>query len=146
MLYTDAPEDEYRRSDVAELKIDAGKLGVKSIIQEAERLSRLQQIELPDVLFTGLTPNTIEKYAQRVMAEAPSELRRHPSEVRYTLLACFCRQRGQQVTDNLVRLLIQIMHKMNSRAETKVKETFIDDVIRVSGKQRLLYKLEQARH
>ncbi len=144
LLYTADPEDEYRRSDVAELKVDAGKLGVKSIIQEAERLSVLQQVELPDDLFTGLMPNIIEKYAQRVIAEAPSELRRHPSAVRYTLLACFCWQRQQQVTDNLVRLLIQIIHKMNTRAETKVKKTFIEDVIRVSGKQQLLYKLAQA--
>ena len=144
LLATDDPEDEYRRSDVAELKMDAGKLGVKSIMQEAERLSRLQQVELPDDLFTGLTPNLIEKYAQRVMAEAPRELRRHPATVRYTLLACFCWQRRQQVTDNLVRLLIQIIHRMNTRAETKVKKTFIADVVRVTGKQQLLYKLAQA--
>lgn len=144
LLYTDDPEDEYRRSDVADLKIDAGKLGVKSIVQEAERLSRLQQVDLPDDLFSGLTPSIVEKYAQRVIAEAPSELRRHPSVVRYMLLACFCWQRRQQVTDNLVRLLIQIIHRMNTHAETKVKQTFIEDVVRVSGKQQLLYKMAEA--
>lgn len=144
LLDTADPEDEYRRSDVAELKLDAGKLGVKSILRETERLFRLQQVKLPDDLFADLTPTIIEKYAQRVIAEAPSELRRHPSAVRYTLLACFCWQRRQQVTDNLVRLLIQIIHRMNTRAETKVKRTFIEDVVRVTGKQRLLYKLAQA--
>jgi TnpA family transposase len=144
LLHTDHSEDEYRRSDVAELKMDGGRLGVKSILQETERLSRLQQVELPDDLLADLTPTIIEKYAQRVMAEAPRELRRHPSTVRYTLLACFCWQQRQQVTDSLVQLLIQIIHRMNSRAETKVKKTFIEDVVRVSGKQHLLYKLAQA--
>jgi hypothetical protein len=144
LLHTDQSEDEYRRSDVAELKIDGGKLGVKSILQETERLSQLRQVELPDDLFADLTPTIIEKYAQRVMAEAPRELRRHPSTVRYTLLACFCWQQRRQVTDSLVQLLIQIIHRMNTRAETKVKKTFIEDVVRVSGKQHLLYKLAQA--
>jgi hypothetical protein len=144
LLDTDDPEEDYSRSEVAELKMDAGKLGVKSILQEAERLSRFQQIQLPDDLFTGLKPNLIEKYAQRVMAEAPSELRRHPAPVRYTLLACFCWQRQQQVTDNLIRLLIQIIHRMNTHAETKVKKTFIADVVQVTGKQQLLYQLAEA--
>ncbi len=144
LVYTDDAEGEYRRSDIAELKMDAGKLGVKGILQEIERLSRLQQVELPDDLLAELTPNIIGRYAQRVLAEAPRELRRHPSAVRYTLLACFCWQRRQQVTDNVVRLLIQIIHRMNTRAETKVKKTFIEDVVRVTGKHQLLYQLAQA--
>jgi TnpA family transposase len=145
LLYTDDSEqDAYRRTEIAVLKMDAGKLGVKSILQEVQRLDRLQQVKLPDDLFTDLTPNVIERYAQRVMAEAPSELRRHPSAVRYTLLACFCWQQRKQVTDSLVQLLIQIIHRMNTRAETKVKKTFIEDVVRVTGKQHLLYKMAQA--
>lgn len=140
----DAEHNVYHRSDLAGLKRDAGKLGLKSILQEVARLDRLQHIELPDDLLVNLTPSVIEKYAQRVLAEAPSELRRHPPAVRYTLLACFCWQRRHQVTDNLVRLLIQIIHRMNTRAETKVKKTFIEDVVRVTGKQRLLYKMAEA--
>jgi len=144
LLYTEDSVDEYRRSEIAELKMDAGKLGLKSIMQEAERLARLQQVELPEEVFAALRPTLIEKYAQRVMAEPPRELRRHSSAVRYSLLACFCWQRRRQVTDNLVRLLIQIIHRMNTRAETKVKKAFIEDVVRVTGKQHLLYKLAQA--
>ncbi len=140
----DAEQAAYHRSDVAGLKMDAGKLGVKSILQEVARLERLQQIELADDLFIKLTPKVIDKYSQRVLAEAPSEVRRHPAPVRHTLLACFCWQRRQQVTDNLVRLLIQIIHRMNTRAETKVKKTVIEEVVRVSGKQQLLYKMAAA--
>ena len=43
--------------------MDAGKLGVKSILREVERLERLQQVELPYDLFTALTTPVIEKYA-----------------------------------------------------------------------------------
>lgn len=145
LLYADDSEqDTYHRSNMTELKMDAGKLGVKSILREVERLERLQQVRLPHDLFSALTAPVIEKYAQRVMAEAPRELRRHPTAVRYTLLACFCWQRQQNITDNLIWQLIQIIHRMNSRAETKVNQRFIADVVRVTGKQRLLYKIAQA--
>lgn len=145
LLYT--PESEqagYARSVIASLKVDAGKLGLKSILQEVRRLERLQQVELPDDLFVDLTPSIVDQYAQRVMAEAPSELRRHPAAVRYALLACFCWRQRQQVTDNLVRFLIQIIHRMNTRAETTVKKQFIEDVVRVTGKHQLLYKMAEA--
>jgi TnpA family transposase len=137
-------EEPGQHSAFAGLKRDAGKLGVRTLLQEVERLEQLQQIALPDDLFAHLTPSVLERYAQQAAAEAPSKLRRHPAAIRYTLLACFCWQRRRQVTDNLVRLLIQIIHRMNTRAETKVTKTYIADVVRVRGKQRLLYKMAEA--
>src|SRR5690606_33395892 len=50
----DTPESEqagYARSVIARLKVDAGKLGLKSLLQEVRRLEQLQQVELPDDLF-----------------------------------------------------------------------------------------------
>jgi hypothetical protein len=50
-----------------------------------------------------------EQYRQRASVEPPRELRRHPDPIRYTLVAAFCWLRSQEITDNLVELLIQIV-------------------------------------
>ena len=49
-----------------------------------------------------------------------------------------------QELGHTVVFLIQIIHRMNTRAETKVNKRFIEDVVRVTGKQQLLYKMAEA--
>lgn len=59
-------------------------------------------------------------YHQRAVAEELYELRRHPDDIRYTLVAAYCYLRRQEITDNLVELLIDIVHAIGARAEKKV--------------------------
>ena len=40
---------------------------------------------------------------------------------RYTLLAVLCYLRSQEITDNLVDLLIQLVHRIGARAEKRVE-------------------------
>ena len=48
------------------------------------------------------------------------ELRRHPETIRYTLLSAFFWIRQREITDNLIELLIQIIHKISVIAERKI--------------------------
>lgn len=71
---------------------------------------------LPD-LFLGVPPKMIRTYRQCAISEDIRELRRHPDHIRYTLLAAFFWCRGGEITDNLVELIIQIVHRIGARAE-----------------------------
>jgi TnpA family transposase len=73
-----------------------------------------------------------------------SEIRRHPPQVRYSLLAAFCTIRAEEITDTLVELLIAVIHKMGSRAKHIVNKEVINDIKRVQGKNRLLYEVASA--
>jgi hypothetical protein len=75
--------------------------------------------------------------------EAPSTLRAHPEAIRLTLLAALCWCRLQEVTDELVTLLIALVHRMGARAERRVERQYIDDLKRVAGKTALLYKVAE---
>ena len=61
-----------------------------------------------------------------------------------TLLAALVFQRTQEVTDALVTLLIQIVHRIGKRAERRVETAYINDLKRVAGKTRILYRIADA--
>ena len=77
-------------------------------------------------------------------AEEPYELRRHPLALRATLLAAYCHLRGQEITDNLVDLLIDTVHRIGAKAEERIERELIEDLKRVAGKNNLLFQLAEA--
>lgn len=70
-----------------------------------------------------------------------TQLRRHPDPARLTWLAAFIYLRARSLTDDLVDLLIETIHRIGARAERKVERELLDALKRVSGKQNLLFEL-----
>ena len=61
-----------------------------------------------------------------------------------TWLAAFVHLRGRTLTDDLVDILIETIHRIGARAERRVDRELLDDLKRVSGKQNLLFDLAGA--
>jgi hypothetical protein len=59
------------------------------------------------------------------------------------LVAAFCWQRQHEIIDGLIDLLIQIVHKIGTRAETRVERELLDDIRRVHGKTNVLFRLAE---
>ena len=148
LLRTDgALEDEQsqlQQSDFNVLKTDPGRTSLDSILKEAQKLNCIRQLGLPSNLFALVSPKVVYHYRRRASAEPPRELRRHPDPIRYTLVAAFCWQRSQEITDSLVELLIQIIHRIGINAERRVDKELIDDFKRVNGKSHLLFRIAEA--
>jgi TnpA family transposase len=132
------------RSELAAVKDDAGAVSVETVLDEIAKLQQLRALNLPEGLFRSVPAKLVTHYRQRAASEPPRELRRHPPEVRYTLLAALCWQRQQEITDSLVELLIRIAHRVGVRAEEKVDIELLKFAKKVVGKARLLYKLAKA--
>jgi hypothetical protein len=126
------------------LKADMGAATVETLQQEAFKLEQLRQLKLPMDLFNGIPGKVLQIYKRRVNVEAPSLLRRHPNARRYTLLTAFCQLRQQEITDRLVDLLIQTVHRLGARAEQRVERELLRDFKQVNSKTQLLYKLATA--
>ena len=105
---------------------------------------RIRQLGLPLTLFALVPPKIVHHYRRRASTEPPRELRRHPAAIRYTLIAAFCWQRSQEITDSLVELLVQIIHRLSINAERRVEKELIDDFKRVDGKPHLLFRIAEA--
>ncbi|MEA2231442.1 MAG: hypothetical protein QOD83_1258 [Solirubrobacteraceae bacterium] len=67
-----------------------------------------------------------------------------PQPIRLTLLAVLCWSRTAEITDSLVDLLIEGVHKIRAHAENRVEKELVRDLKRVRGKQGLLFPRAQA--
>jgi TnpA family transposase len=126
------------------IKADPGKVGIDSVKQVASRLNLVRQIEIPEDLFKGVQPKLIERYAKRAVVEEPFELRRHPEALKITLLVAFLHRRSEGLTDHLVDLLVEIVHKMGKKAERRIEDGIGEMLQKATGKMVKLYKMAKA--
>ncbi len=133
-----------KMSDFAFLKTDPGAVGLDSFLTEIKKLKLIRAVGLPLDLFTGISEKLLKTYRNRASTEFPYDLRRHKDAIRYTLMAAFCIQRSQEITDNLVELLNQIIHRIDTRAVRRVNQELIDEFKTVSGKTGLLFRIAEA--
>lgn len=140
----DESEIDYSTEDTlsfSELRSDPGRIGLDSIFREVTKLKTIQQLGLPHDLFKTIPQKVLKKYKLRAVSEKIGELRRHPQNMRYTILAAFFWLRCREITDNLIELLIQIIHRIGVRAERKVEKELINDFRRVNGKTNILFQM-----
>jgi hypothetical protein len=138
------PGQEPGRAPLHELREGPGPGSLKSVGKEIGKLNRIRALRLPPDLFVTLSLPIVRSYYQRVLAEEPHELRRHPEPLRATLLAAYCYLRSQAITDHLVDLLIDTVHRIGAKAERRVERELIEDLKRITGKTGLLYRLAEA--
>lgn len=134
----DAVEGGFEASAFAELKIGSGRATLKSAEREVARLQCIDALQLPEDLFSDAAQKLVQTYRRRAGAEPPRELRNHSEPVRYTLVAAFAWQRHREVIDGLAELLIQIVHKIDVRAERRVVQVLVQDIRAVRGKGTVL--------
>jgi len=133
----------FKPSDLAFLKTDPGPVGLSSFFSEIEKLKRIRAVGLATDLFKDISPKLIQTYRQRAATEYPYDLRQHPAAIRYTLMAAFCIQHSQEITDNLIELLIQIIQRIGTRAERRINKELVDDFKQVTGKTNLLFRIAE---
>ncbi|GMU26342.1 MAG: hypothetical protein AMXMBFR16_12470 [Candidatus Uhrbacteria bacterium] len=148
-LLTDAddaePQEEGTKAiTIQDLRTGPGRVGLESLLYEIKKLRRIRQLGLPPTLFHHVSPKVLHIYRQRAAVESPSALRAHPQAIRATLVAALCWERGQEITDTLADLLIQIVHRISTRAEHKVEVELLQDLKRVTGKNTLLFQIAEA--
>ncbi|MFB8395114.1 DUF4158 domain-containing protein [Streptomyces yangpuensis] len=127
-----------------ELKADPAGLGLESLLGEITKLERVRRLQLPPELFADVSEKQVAAWRARASKEYPSDLRAMKPQMRYTLLATLCHVRQTEITDPLVDLFIQLVAKINTRAEKKVEGEFVKELKRVRGKEGILLRLAEA--
>jgi hypothetical protein len=132
-----------KTSDFAFLKTDPGPVGLETFLTEIEKLKRIRIIDLPPDLFEEISPKLIKNYRNRAATETPYHLRQHPPAIRYTLMAAFFVERTQEITDNLIELLITIIKRIGTRAERRINKELVADFQLVTGKTNILFRIAE---
>ncbi|MEP6462278.1 MAG: DUF4158 domain-containing protein, partial [Frankiaceae bacterium] len=138
------PAGSAERGLLAELKTDPGRASLETLLAEIDKLARVRGLGLPVDLFTGATDTLVLAWRSRAAQEYPSDLRARPPQVRLTLLATLCFSRTSEITDTLIELFLDVVHKIGTRAERRVETELRDDLRRVRGKEAILFRLAEA--
>ncbi len=132
-----------KASDFAFLKTDPGAVGLDSFLTEIKKLKLIRTVGLPADLFSETSTKLVKTYRQRAATESPNDIRRHKDAIRYTLMAAFCIQRSQEITDSLIEILTTIIKRIDNRAEKRINQELIEEFKKVSGKTGLLYRIAE---
>jgi len=142
---TGAEDDDGPDESVLTLvKSDPGNVSLESMLTEVNKLRAVRAIDLPAGLFADVAPKVLAGWRTRASVESPSHLRAHAVELRLTLLAALLHAREREITDILVDLLISTVHRINARADRRVKDELVNAFKRVSGKETLLFSIAEA--
>lgn len=126
---------------LTELKRSPGSIGVKSALEETQKLKTIQGFHLPQKLTDQIFPKVLRKYYQRAVSQSIWEFKRQPQEIRYALLALLLDVRRKVITDDLIELLIQITHKIKINSEKKIEKTLVKEIHKVYGKEKILFDM-----
>jgi TnpA family transposase len=126
-----------------ELKADPGPVSLESVLTTAERLSFIRGLRLPASIVGCAGTPLLTELRRRVAHETGWEMRRHPASRRLGLYAIFLAHREREITDGLVDLLVEVVHKFSVKAERKIEAALAKDFQKVHGKTRLLARIAE---
>ena len=123
------------------LKQDIPGAKLKNVAHAIEKITCLNKLALPKEILANLSPKLLNKYYVRVLTEHPYNIRRHDPAIRYALFSLFCYSRSRLLTDGLSDLLLKLIHKIRTSAESFVDKKILSEVKRVDGKFDILCSL-----
>ena len=126
------------------LKDDVGAASLQSVLGACDRLEFVEGLDLPTERLGGVDPAWVALLSRRVAGETASEMRRHSETRRLGLYALYLMDRRRTMIDGLVDLLLEIVHRLQTRSRRKVIGAIARDIKRVHGKERLLFDIAEA--
>jgi hypothetical protein len=126
------------------IKTSAGDVSLKTMRDEIAKLEAVRAFALPAGLFADVAVKVVAEWRHLVFIESPSHVRRRSEPVQAVMLAALLVSRPQEITDQLVLLLISTINRIGLRAEKKVFRQLAAEFTRVNGKENLLLKVADA--
>jgi TnpA family transposase len=71
-------------------------------------------------------------------------LRAHPDYIRYALLASFVHLRIGDITDDIIKMFMDMIHRMDVQSEEELDRRLLSDLKKVEGKVQMLFRIAHA--
>ncbi len=126
------------------LKAAPGKPGVDNFHKELQKLATLRAAGVTEALFNGLPWSLLQLLKRRAANETASEMRDHPAPIRAALMACYLFVRSTEVTDDVTRMALALIHRLDTRSEKQIHRELLADLKRVDGKMQILSRVAEA--
>jgi TnpA family transposase len=132
------------QSAFEQLKTEPSAPGIKPLQHEIAKLQTLRALGLPADAVADLPWKVLQLLKRRAQNDHASKMREHPSTIRYALLACFVHLRTMEVVDDVVRMTLEIIRRIDTQTEKHLQKELLRDIKRVAGKVQLLYRVAEA--
>jgi hypothetical protein len=107
MIEMDDPGEHLDERDVpAWVNADSGRLSLNTMLDEITELEAIRTLQPPDDSLGDVARTVIAAWRARAAVQAASHLRELASKVRWSVVAALLVLRQQEITGNLVELLI----------------------------------------
>ncbi|HEX2242791.1 MAG TPA: DUF4158 domain-containing protein, partial [Gammaproteobacteria bacterium] len=126
------------------LKPDPSAPGVDNLKKEVEKLQQLRGIGITADDLTDVPAKARHILSRRAKNERAGEMRSHPAPIRHTLMACFIHVRMTEVTDDIARMMLELIHKIERQTEKQLNRELLQDLTRVEGKLQILFRIAEA--
>lgn len=126
------------------LKASPGRPGMDNFHKELHKLATLRASGVSGDLFTGLPWKLLQLLKRRAANETASEMRDHPAPIRDALMACYLFVRSTEVTDDVTRMALALIHRLDTRSEKLIHRELLADLKRVDGKMQILSRVAEA--
>ena len=124
------------------LKSPPGKLGMKTILAEIKKLEHIREFQIDETRhFPGVSPKVLQQLKNRARGEDAFQMRRHPLPIRITLFAALLYGREMEVTDNIVRIFLDLIQRLKNKADRTLEQEVAGDTRKVHRKQQLLFRI-----
>jgi TnpA family transposase len=137
-------ESDASQSVFDQLKAAPSTPGVKNLQHELTKLQTLRGLGVPVAAFVGIPEKVLQLLKRRAANERAGEMRAHPPAIRYALLACFVHVHTMDVIDDAVRMILDVIRRIDTQTEKHFEKTLLQDIKRVTGKVQLLYRIAEA--
>ena len=126
------------------IKADPGQPDLDNILLMARRLGFVKSLALPVSAMPDPGDPFMRVLRRRVGNETAWRMRQHPDDRRYVLYALFLAHRERELTDGLIDLLVEIVHRIASKSRQRVIKSFTREIERVHGKEGILVRIAEA--
>lgn len=127
------------------MKANPGKSGLKCILREIERLRFIMEFGIEaDLHLRDIPDETLRQLRNRAAPEGAHQMKRHPPEVRYALMAALLHYRRMEVTDAVIGVFLQLVRRMEKKADRTLEKEEVRDIEKVYQKRQILYKVAVA--
>ena len=126
------------------LRSRPGKLGVKTLLGEVDKLTHLREFGLDEVHLGDVSEAVLDAIASRALSENTERMKRHPIAVRDGLLVGLCWKLRQRITDRLVRTFMDLVHRCDKKADKAVKNDIVREPRKAFNARLWLRKVAQA--
>jgi TnpA family transposase len=127
------------------IKSKAGRLGMPSILEEIRKLNFIRQFNLePEICFKGISQEALRYFKRRALPENSYQMDRHPVPICHTYISVLIYSLQQKITDNIVRSFMELIRRIEKKADKSLEKKLIKNIKKVYGKNNILYKIAKA--